>query len=229
MRDVTAFDEAADREGFIISYPDASFRDWAVGCDCTRAEFEGVSDVRFIRELIDELSGRLRVDRGRVYVAGFSQGALMSQLLACRLSDRLAAVASVAATMLSGVAQGCSPSQPVSVLFVHGSEDTEFPPGGRVEASASTLSVAATIGTWVRLNSCGADPVVTPLPDTADDGTTVRLEKYTGCAEATSVAYYAVEGGGHSWPGSPADFSGAKSRDISATRVISDFFQGRRR
>ena len=59
MRSITGLDGYADQYGYVVAYPNSVFTDWAMGCECTQAEFEGVSDIRFIQKLIGELETRL--------------------------------------------------------------------------------------------------------------------------------------------------------------------------
>jgi poly(3-hydroxybutyrate) depolymerase len=54
-----------------------------------------VDDVSFIRALIDKLEHDYPVDPKRVYIAGISNGAMMSYRLACELSDKIAAITPV--------------------------------------------------------------------------------------------------------------------------------------
>ena len=224
VRSITGMDHLADQFGFVVAYPDAYHLEWAVGCRCTRAELDGVSDVRLVRNLIQSLERRVGIDRGRVFVAGYSQGALMTHRLGCELSDRLAGAASVAATMLAGVAQDCTPPHPLPILFFHGSDDQVFPREGRVEPSATSLSMEATLATWVELNDCDAQPEVVALPDPVEDGTAVFRWSYWGCRPGGALTYFAIEGGGHTWPGSQVPTgSGPVSRDISASDIIARF------
>ena len=65
------------------------------------------------------------------------------------------------------------------------------------------------------------------LPDTEADGTTVWLDTYLGCSAASEMRLYGIDGGGHTWPGSPVSFPpsfGLTTRDISATTRILEFF-----
>ena len=61
------------------------------------------------------------------------------------------------------------------------------------------------------------------------DGTQVRREIYGPCSQETEVLLYAIEGGGHTWPGGdqylPAWIIGRTSRDVNANEVIWDFFK----
>jgi polyhydroxybutyrate depolymerase len=226
MQALAGLDALADERGFVVAYPRYIFGQWAVGCgeDC---DLEGDRDQNFIRALIDALRDRLGTDRGRVYLTGFSNGGLATYHLACELSDRIAAAAPVGALMIEPQWQSCSLNPPVPFLMIHGTQDGQFPWDGAAGVSTTRMSAAATVERLAALDGCGAAPTVAFEPDTADDGTRVRREHYTGCSGAAEVIFYVVEGGGHTWPGSPLQFSpelGAHSRDIVAQEIIVDFF-----
>ena len=80
----------------------------------------------------------------RVYATGFSNGAFFSQLLACAMSDRIAAVAPVSGGPLR---VDCTPARPVPILIQHGSEDDSIP----VDSARDTRD------RWRTLNGCTGD------------------------------------------------------------------------
>lgn len=215
--------DTAGLAGLILVYPDGVNGSWAVGCDCTDADKLGIDDVRFVRTLIDQLSSGLAIDANRIFVAGYSEGAMLAHRLACELSDRLAGAASVAATMVQRVADRCRPQRAIPFVFFQGTADPLFP----WEGGGGWLSVPATIGKWTALDGCTGQPVLGTEPDRENDGTLVRTERYAACSSGAEVILYAVEGGGHTWPGAlgafPA-FTGVVSRDVSANAVLVDFF-----
>ena len=92
IRAITAFDGLADRDGFVVAYPRA-VDDWWTGCtNCNSQAFLlNIDDVGFVRALIRQLEVDAGIDPGRVYAAGFSNGALFVQRLACDSADRIAA------------------------------------------------------------------------------------------------------------------------------------------
>lgn len=231
MRQITGFDAIADRERFFVVYPNSAVGEWALACGefCTIADRHGIDDPAFVRALIAKMARDAPIDLSRVYAVGFSQGALFTHRLACTMGDRIAAFASVAATMLDVQANRCAPSAPVPILFIHGDADPEFPWEGRQSDFASSISFPATVDLWVGLNGCAAAPAVEELPDVADDGTTVRRETYGGCGGGSIVDVYVVENGGHTWPSSPADIAGGglESQDVDASEVVWEFFEGR--
>ena len=138
--------------------------------------------------------------------AGISNGALLTELLGCRLAGRLTLIVPVAGPLPVSVAPGCRPARPVSVLAVHGTADPVVPyDGGQVHGvggGTKVLSAPASLAVWARLDRCSAVPVRGTLADTTDVG----LRTYTGCAGGAVVELATVPGGGHTWPaGRPFD------------------------
>ncbi len=88
-------------------------------------------------------------------------------------------------------------------------------------------SVAETVRIWARLNDCPRDATRFELPNTADDGTTVKKEVYGPGKEGVEVILYTIDGGGHTWPGRdwPVPRLGKTTQDISANDLIWEFFQ----
>ncbi len=101
--DMTGFSEKADKEGFVVVYPNGSGRlknrllTWNSGNCCGYALDSSADNVGFIRVLIDELEKTRAIDPKRVYATGMSNGGMMTYRLACELSDKIAAAAPVAA------------------------------------------------------------------------------------------------------------------------------------
>jgi polyhydroxybutyrate depolymerase len=190
----------------------------------------------FLAALIDHLSVGTQIDRSRVYSTGISNGGLMSLRLARELSARIAARAVVAVNSSEQIARMRDPSRPISALLMPGTRDPLVPwDGGDIgfpgrQKVGQALSVQETLDYWVTHNQCPPSPAVAWEPDRAPgDGTRVRREPYGPCREGSEVALYAVEGGGHTWPGGyqylPERLIGRTSRDMDASDVIWEFFR----
>lgn len=230
MRRITDFDRFADQRGFVAVYPEAAVGDWATGClACpSAADHARIDDVAFVRRLVQRLDADLPVDRGRVIAAGFSNGALFVHHLACEAADLLAGAAIVGATLLEpSFVPACRPSRAIPIALIHGTLDPTFPPDGRFfgpdEDALRTIPIERTVETWADLNGCPGAAPAEPLPDVADDGTRVVLTRRTGCDRGVEVRFWEVEGGGHTWPGSPvrlAGFLGPTSHDLDASDAI---------
>lgn len=227
----------SDRDGVVVVYPDGIEQHWNDGREKVkyRAHREKIDDVGFLSALIDRLAESGNIDRKRVYVTGVSNGAMMSNRLACELTGRIAAIAPVAGNMPHDLLPHCSPSRSTPVLMISGTEDPMMPwAGGEAHflrlKFGKVRSVPDTIKFWVAHNRCAPVPAVTREPDTdPQDGTRVRKEVYAGCEAETEVILYIVEGGGHAWPKGHRYLSerliGKASQDIDANELIWDFFK----
>lgn len=228
MVQTTGFDRIADRNGFVVAYPDGVDETWNDG-HFSDPKVLAVDDVGFISALIDGLSSTLNIDTKRVYVGGFSNGAVMSQRLGCELSDKIAAIASVSGLLGEGIAAHCPPKQSISVIAFHGTADPIAPFNGGATSNGTAPSAYATIETWAKFEGCGATPQITDEPDVdPNDGTRVQRRAYGGCRNNVSVILYVIENGGHAWPGNPRapanSRDGKTSQDINASQMIWDFF-----
>jgi polyhydroxybutyrate depolymerase len=197
-------DRVADCEGFIVVYPDGTpesllaknSRSFNAGggadgyvCMSGHACAANLDDVRFFSDLLDSLERNYRVDPDRIYVTGLSNGAAMSHRLACELSDRIAAIASIAGGNQFSTTRQCLPARSVPVLEIHGTADRCFPYNGGYESCTSLqpygfrISVPDTVAGWVSRNGCRSTPVVEDWPDgDPGDGTTVTRMSYPDCS-----------------------------------------------
>jgi polyhydroxybutyrate depolymerase len=231
------FNELADRDSFIVVYPDGVEKHWNDGRSIQnwRAHKDKIDDVGFLSLLISDISVKWKVDPSRIYATGISNGGLMTYRLACELTDKIAGIASVSASLSVDLYPVCSPKRPVSVMVINGTDDPLVPyDGGTVGFGLRTLgkvvSTDETVRFWVKRNGCREKPEVVRVPDRdSEDRTTLRKEIYGGCAAKTSVALYVVEGGGHSWPGGwqylPQLIVGRTSREFNAADEIWGFFK----
>ncbi|HWP94029.1 MAG TPA: PHB depolymerase family esterase [Thermodesulfobacteriota bacterium] len=202
MEVATGFNELSDRRGFLVVYPDGYEASWADGSGATPAGRAGVDDVGFVSALIDKLGNEFRIDSGRVYATGYSNGGMFVQRLACELSQKITAVASVAGTMAEKLSTSCNPGRAVSVMHVHGTEDSIVPwQGGEVRGVGISgwriLSIPTTVSKWSDINGC---PKSSEEDYIASNNRAVKRKTYSGCRDSTEVVLYGIIGGGHNWP-----------------------------
>jgi polyhydroxybutyrate depolymerase len=220
----TGFSRVAEREGFVVAYPEAVDRRWNDGRGSGARD-----DVGFVRLLVDSLEREVRIDRRRIYATGISNGAMFSQRLACDLPGMLAAIAPVAGAMPAALAERCAAAAPVAVVAFQGTADpfVRYGGGGVARGGSAVLSAERSAAFWAGINGCAAAPEAGPTVDSVTDGTRVRRGTFPGCREDRSVVLYTIEGGGHTWPGGPpaARRIGRASREIDATDAIWAFFQ----
>ena len=219
---ISGWNELADRYGFIVVYPSGT----QIPLHWRMQGFAGDPhnpsvDVTFISELVDHLSAHYNLDPARIYANGLSNGGGMSYELSCFLSDRIAAIGSVAGSYLLPVDQ-CHPSRPVPAILFHGTDDRVVPYQGGPGRSFRLPfpNIPEFSAQLAQLNGCAASPSNQRVSENVD-----RLE-YAHCA--APVILYTIQDGGHSWPGGeplPSLIVGQTTSEIDATQLMWDFFQ----
>lgn len=197
------FNKVADTAGFVVVYPNGLNGLWNV--------YQGASpdDVGFISALIDTISAKFNIDQRRIYATGMSMGGFMCYRLACQLSNKIAAIGSVAGLMSY---PDCSPGRPFPVCQIHGTADS----------TVLYKFVPLTINFWTGLDEC-TDSTVVNLPDIdTTDQSTLTLTTYKPCNGETEVRLYTINGGGHSWPGASYIID-VTNQDIHANVEIWNF------
>ncbi len=238
--------ELADSEKFIVVYPEGL--NGAYGkptwndCrgDCTVSS--DADDVHFIEVLIDTLSKLYNIDTTRIYVSGTSNGGFMALRLAVCIPHKIAAVASVAASM-PAVSECPDPHVPVSVLFMNGTDDNHMPYNGGLcgsppdSAHGTAMRTDSAVLLWIHVNHTDTVPIVDTFPDLdPDDGGVVERFVYSGGIDSTEVVLYKVHGGGHSAPSIKEQYSALyehyfnrQNHDIEMVNEVWEFFKSKRR
>ena len=111
---VSQWNELADKHGFLVVYPSGTSFPlrW-------RVTDEPEKEVAFFSDLISKLEQEYNIDPSRIYANGLSNGGGMTILLACRLSERIGAVGTVAGAFQSKCEDN-SQHRPVPAIFFHG-------------------------------------------------------------------------------------------------------------
>ena len=172
-----------------------------------------VDDVDFIDTIIGFISEKYNINQDRIYSTGMSNGGFMSYHLACNLSSKIAAVASVTGSMSIQTYNDCNPSHPTPVLQIHGTLDSTVPLDGN--SALGMESIDDVIEYWRSYNSCDIDPVIRVV-DFFELGHSLDHQTYLNCLNSVQVELYIVNGMRHTWP-KEDDFG------ISASKVIWDF------
>lgn len=215
------FRPIADKDQFIVVCP-ASKHGWQDGRDV-----QEIDDVKFIDQLITYLINAYHADANRIYVTGISKGGFLVSRLSCELSSRIAAIAIVSATL--DVDEGYQPVNPLPIMFIHGTKDHIVPYNGGKMFGRKIYSHQEILKKWVDIDHCNPQPLVTDIPDTANDGTNIIKEEYVNAANGLKVVGYTVNNAGHTWPGGwqylPAFIVGKTTRNLNACQTIWDFFK----
>ena len=199
MESMTLFDAEAIKGGFVVVYPEGLARSWNAGRCCGDAESKNVDDVAFISQLIDSLVRDAHIDPKRVFVTGMSNGGMMAHRLACEISDRIAAVASVSGALTF---DACHPARSISILEMHGTTDPLVPFDEQLTGGMMR---------WASLDGCAPPPKITP-------GSDIATTTWSACRDSVTVVLQAVVGAGHSW------FAPSSAAQPGATSAVWNFF-----
>jgi polyhydroxybutyrate depolymerase len=218
------WNQLAEEFGFLVVYPSGSSFPlrWHCNGRINKPE-QAQQDVQFISDLIDQLKKQYNIDEARVYANGLSNGGGMSFLLACQLSERIAAIGSVGGAYMLPWTE-YKPKRPVPAMIFHGTADPLVPfhskSSGRF--AFSLPDIPQWVQSFAEHNGCQANSV--PLPESGS----VSGVRYKSGSNNADVVFYTVAGGGHTWPGGnamPAFIVGNTTKDVDATRLMWDFFK----
>lgn len=214
------FAPIADTANFLMVFPNGTYssgqRFWNAGISTAL-----VNDIAFLSALIDSLDLTYNINLNRVYSTGMSNGGYMSHTLACELSNRITAIASVTGSIFNTqYGPNCHPMRPVPVMQIHGTNDATVPYVG----SSTSMPIDTIVKYWVTKNNCNATATFSNVPNTSlVDGCTAEHYIYSGGTGGSSVELYKIINGGHTWPGFP--FGGVGTNlDINASKEIWRFF-----
>eukprot|EP00913_Durusdinium_trenchii_P018196 g17095.t1 len=159
-------------------------------------EEQGMHDVAFTRELLEQVLRLPCIDPSRVHCTGYSNGARFCMRLASEMSDIIASVAPVSGLRFP---QPNLARRPVPVLAFHGDADPINPfPGHGADYWHS--SVPDALQNWAKFNGCGAaslPPNFLPLGVQSPD---FSVATYEHCKDNATVQLFRCNGGGHQWP-----------------------------
>lgn len=230
----TGWEAKAGQDGFVVLSPEGQtdLKFWNLGISG-----KGHDDVVTIGNLLDHIEATTCIDTNRVYVDGFSNGAMLTSVLACRLSDRFAAFGPVSGIWMPGK---CSPKRAVPIIAFHGTDDPFLSYNGGVGPKAATLPIdhdaADALGgfapgpvpqstkAWAQRDGCKLTPAVTKVAPH------VTRTAYTRCRDGAEVELYTEQGAGHSWAGSKPmkaieGIVGPVNYEINTTDLLWDFFK----
>ena len=194
----TNFKNIADREGFYLIYPQGAnlpsylggSTHWNVGGFTSKST---IDDLGFINQIIENVSLNYNLNQNRIYATGMSNGGYMSYALACNMSDKIAAIASVTGSMTNDTYNECATTRPVPVLQIHGLRDVIVPYIG----NEGSKSISDVMEFWAQNNSCDTEPLraVADYEDFA-----VYYDYYQNCLNKADVELILSSKMGHTWP-----------------------------
>lgn len=211
----TGFHNSGAQDHFITIYPqglDDIDNPFNPGTTTTGWKFEIANnrDVTFTEVLLDTLEAEFNLRHDGIYITGISNGGYFSDILACNIGDRLAAIAPVIGGYQWLTSSACAVSQNLPIFHL----GTEF------DAVVDIENLRGATEFWIGHNNCDDTPVQQGICDV-----------YSG-SENDAVVYHCefeclVNGvpvtekntACHTWPASYTGYS------FEATEMILDFFR----
>jgi len=211
MERFSGFSQLADREGFIVLYPNGIgilgfLQHWNAGHCCGKAAADNIDDVGYLEAAIKDVAAQLAVDRQRVYMVGFSNGGMLVHRFAAEKGNLLAAAAPLAASIGGRPARDIpewripDPVRPLPLMMVHGQADDDIPYGGGRSAhrggERTYWSVNESVRFWVKTNGCFGLP---SERSHAQGG--ISIKTWKTCRDRATVSLVTIAKWGHVWPG----------------------------
>ncbi len=218
----------ADTANFIAVYPQGAIDPDGGTTSWIHKAPTDHDDIFFVEAIIDNLSVEYSIDQSRIYACGYSEGAILSYELGCRLNSKIAAFAAVSGSMLENYYRNdiygwgeCSPVHPTGVMLIPGTID-QNPHSSYEGLSYSDMPLYMSVNNitnyWSNYNNTDLNPIITNVEDSSpNDGSIVEKKRWLNGDNCSSVQELKVIGGDHDWPGSFGNM------DINASEEIWKF------
>lgn len=231
MEFYTGLSRKADKEKFIVVYPYGTKSDddknlsWNSGACCGNGVLSNIDDVTFINNLTDQLIKNHNIDPGKIYLTGFSNGALLVYRIASEAPERYKGVAIVSGSIGGKVYKKLpeyeipAPKKPIAILMMHGVIDERIPylGGENKNKDGSFKSFSESTDFWIKNNNCQNEK------KTVNDK--ITHSSFEECSNNAKTEIYSIKNSGHVWFGSlmefPRNFMG---KTMPATNTILTFF-----
>lgn len=188
QRDQTKWNNCADTAKFVVVYPNAINKFW---------DTSGQSDINYISWIIDEMADRYQINRNRVYITGFSLGAMMTYHCIEHLGDKVAAFGPV-----SGVRfDNRKPTAPrrVPIIHTHGTGDDVFKWVGDPNHMAGGYPyIPDYVESWATYEDLTEKEVISPYPSSKPNSiATLTVWRSADPGDDIEVALLALKDKGH--------------------------------
>jgi polyhydroxybutyrate depolymerase len=226
MAEITGFSAIADREKFIVVYPEGIEHSWNAYICCGKAQQNNIDDIGFMSHIIDNLSDRLSIDEKKVYLTGFSNGGMLAYYTAAQFPKKIVAIAPVAAS-IGGTRRPDTPliqpskfSSPISAVMIHAADDEYVPyEGGESPVeNISFTSFEESLQYWKDQNNCDVEPI-----RSLSSNDKIEKNKYE-CINGSVISTYVVQEGGHQWFDEKQGFKELQNVN-TLSELIWDFFK----
>lgn len=216
----------AEARGYILVAPCQSLGDsssgisgeaWNSGTCCAYKDDSPTDDFAFISTVVKDITSKLCIDNDHIFASGFSNGAMMAEVLACKQNDIFRAVASVSGVveLKPGMDKGLAAcdaavmgsTKRTSVINIHGDFDPMVP--WQSDPIMGFPAIPTDMAAWANRTKCQGDGKQTFSKGNYNN---TLWDSCSGGAQIELVKHHT---GGHAWP---------KDKDFDTTTYIQSFF-----
>jgi polyhydroxybutyrate depolymerase len=192
----TNFEQVANQTGDVVAFLQGYADIFDEGTGNNPARRARINDVAYTSAVLNALLPLVAYDSARVAAAGFSNGAMMVELLGCRLAARLSLIVPVEGELPAPISPGCAPSRALNISEIHATADPVIPYNGGTFAATdgpvTVLSAPQSAQRWATIDGCTAGPV-----DVTGQG--FSIAQYVHCRSGVTVTLRTIAGGSHVW------------------------------
>ena len=199
----------SESKGFILIYPQGTllgnYTHWNPSL-IGEGNKSSTDDLGFINKLLTTLPEEINIDSSRIYACGYSNGGFFSYGLACNLYSQIAAIGSVAGTMMSDTYENCQATMPKPMINIHGVNDPIVP----YEGAPGLVPINDVLNFWSELN----------FAENVEINFFEGVENYVykDSIETPFVSHYKILNGTHTW-----DYNSLLSNNINTNELIWEF------
>lgn len=217
------FTEISDTANFILVHATGLDIGGGLGWNSFATIAPSNYDYLFVEEIISTLSAEFNIDPLRIYSTGMSNGGFMSYDMACFMSTKFAAIASVTGSMIPQHVSLCQPNRHIPVMEIHGTSDPTVAYSGTGGILAST-HIDSLMRFWVVNNETSFVPIESAVPNVNTNDNSMPIHYvWENNVDNADVELFKIIGGMHTWPGTAFNSAGT-NQDFSASKEIWRFF-----
>ena len=235
----SGMNDIADREGFIVVYPQGTIDNRGITFFNVGFEFHKdskVDDVSFIRDLFELITNEFRLKRKKAFATGMSNGGDMSYKLACTSSDLFKAIAPVAGTLMKEIKDTCMIESRIPLFEIHGTDDKiSWFDGDMTNKGGwgAYYDLPSTMEFFAKENKLNKKSTTQIRNIDDGDNFDIFFERHWNEEFNEEVWMYRIEEGRHVWPGLKLSwwkkpiryYFGSGNNDINASEEVWAFFK----
>jgi polyhydroxybutyrate depolymerase len=213
FKNQNGWDQVSDENNFIMLYPYGYASSgrlfvlaWNSGTIVSDAYINNISDVVFIKSLVEDVISKYNIDTNRVSCTGHSNGAFMCYRMSGDVPNLFQTIAPVSGSCGGYINQNSpkflikTPSNSIKLVHVHGLQDVNVKVDGGVSEGIGgngriDLGINDTLSIFTKSNQCSSN-----FESEFSQNNLIELRKFKNCSNAQkNIQLYFLKNGAHMW------------------------------